>query len=98
LEALRDFNRAIENDPDKAPAWLERGLLHLRLRQTQKALTDLEKAQKLGADPATVHYHLARVHLERRDAEAARESLQQALRHNPTHEEAVQLQKTLQSQ
>jgi Tfp pilus assembly protein PilF len=94
-EAMRDFTLALELKPQMAPAWLERGLLHHREHEPVKAQADLKKALDRGANPAFIHYHLALVHLDQGDQQAAQISLREALRSRPTFEEALRLQQKL---
>ena len=67
---------------------LNRGMLHYRARRYPDALADLERARKLGADPAAVSYNLALVDLARGEHAAALDDLRQALVHDPHHPDA----------
>ena len=46
-EALALFNQAIEQDPDFAPTYANRGILHDRMGHYKKAIQDYEKALEL---------------------------------------------------
>lgn len=48
--ALKRYTRALDFDPEYAPAFLARGRLHLRLGRTSQALQDLEQALGLAAN------------------------------------------------
>ena len=78
-----------------AAAVLNRGLLHYREGRYPDALADLGRALELGADPATVHYNRALVHVARRERTEALESLRLALQHNRNHPGARELQASL---
>jgi serine/threonine protein kinase/tetratricopeptide (TPR) repeat protein len=94
-EAFRDYDRALRLDPKLAAAALNRGVLHCKLGHLDPATLDLQLALKLGADAAIAWYNLALVHLARNDRPAALTSLTTALKHNPRHPEALELQKKL---
>jgi tetratricopeptide (TPR) repeat protein len=93
--ALRDYDHALRLDPALGPAALNRAMLHCGAQRHALALADLERARASGVDPATVSYNLALVHLAQADREAALASVREALRYNPAHREAGQLQEQL---
>jgi serine/threonine protein kinase/Tfp pilus assembly protein PilF len=90
-EALHDYDRALQLDPTLAPAALQRGLLHFHARRHAEAVRDLETALAHGAEPATVHYDLALVHLARKDRTSALASLRRALQADPDQPDARRL-------
>ncbi len=49
-DALREFNRVIELDPNIAVAWADRGILYDRSGLYEKALSDYKKALTLDAE------------------------------------------------
>ncbi|MDE0177092.1 MAG: tetratricopeptide repeat protein [Gammaproteobacteria bacterium] len=74
-EALERMDRALEIDPDYAPAWLWRGYWLLDVDRVDEAETSFSRADDLGAGaPAVVGQ--SRVHLRRDDAPAALELLE----------------------
>ena len=74
-EALERMDRALEIDPDYAPAWLWRGYWLLDVDRIDDAETSFSKASDLGAGaPAVVGR--SRVHLRRGNAAAALELLE----------------------
>jgi serine/threonine protein kinase/tetratricopeptide (TPR) repeat protein len=89
--ARRDYDQALRLDPLLAAAALNRGMLYHRARRFAEAEADLRHALSLGVDPATGYYDLAVVQSARRDAAGARQSLQQALAHDPHHPQALKL-------
>jgi tetratricopeptide (TPR) repeat protein len=72
-------------------AALNRGRVHYDLGRHDAALTDLNLALKLGADPVKAHHNLALVHLARRNLAAARASLARALEADPGYPDAKKL-------
>ena len=74
-EALERMDRALQIDPDYAPAWLWRGYWLLDVDRVEEAETSFSRADDLGAGaPAGVGQ--SRVHLRRGDAPAALELLE----------------------
>ena len=74
-EALERMDRALEIDPDYAPAWLWRGYWLLDVDRIDEAETSFSNAGDLGAGaPAVVGQ--SRVHLRRGNAAAALELLE----------------------
>lgn len=94
--ALRDFGAAIALNEQFAAAWLNRGLVHHRLKEFNVARSDLQKALELGADAALVNYNLAVVSQSNGDLRSARRHIAEALRIRPNYSEAKQLRKQLQ--
>jgi tetratricopeptide (TPR) repeat protein len=90
-EALRDYDSALELQPNLSAAALNRGILHYRQGRYDAARADLLHALDCGADPAAAHYNLALVHLAQDDHPAALARVKEALRHNPDHAPAREL-------
>jgi serine/threonine protein kinase/lipoprotein NlpI len=88
----RDYDRALELDPALAGAALNRGILHYDSGRFPHAEADLKRALQLGADAAMVYYNLALNDLARDEPEAARADINRALRQNPEHPGARELQ------
>jgi len=59
--AERAFDRALQEDPDCAPAWSERGNLMRELLRFDEAASCFERALALGADPELNSFYLASV-------------------------------------
>jgi serine/threonine protein kinase/Flp pilus assembly protein TadD len=93
--ALRDYDRALQLDPALAAARLNRGILHFQEKRYAEALTDLLQAARDGADPVLAHYNLALVWLAQGEPARARESVEEALRHDPAHAAALALRERL---
>lgn len=58
-EAIESCTDALKLDPNHPQALLERGHFLINTRQADRALPDLMRAQKLGADAYGVAYHLS---------------------------------------
>src|SRR5262249_47860428 len=54
-EAVADYARALELDPQLLAARLNRGVLHLELKEQPRALEAFETAGKAGRDDAALH-------------------------------------------
>jgi serine/threonine protein kinase/Flp pilus assembly protein TadD len=94
-KALRDYDRALQLDPSYGDAALNRGLLQFHQQRPQEALSDLQRALRNGADPATVNYNLALIYESQGNRAAALASAKEALKANPRHQDARQLQEKL---
>ena len=93
--ALVDYDSALELEPSLAPAALNRGILSLEAGRFPEAAADFRRALRDGADPAAVHYNLALVYWNQGDRSQARVCVQEALRHQPGHDEARALAERL---
>jgi serine/threonine protein kinase/tetratricopeptide (TPR) repeat protein len=82
-QALSDYDQALRIDPTLAVAAVNRGMLHYRAKSYRSARADLEWAQELGADPATVAFDLALVNLACGENAVALDNLRRALGHDP---------------
>ena len=75
--ALADVNHAIDLIGPQADLLDTRGMIHLRLKQTNDAINDLQMAVK-NAPSASKLFHLAQAYFQANDKEKAREYLKQA--------------------
>ncbi len=66
-------------------------MLHYREKRFAAAITDLERARELGADPAVVSFDLALVDLARGEHAAALENLRRSLSYDPHQPDARKL-------
>ncbi len=57
-QALADYNRAIELDPQSAKAYLNRGTTYSDLGQAEQALADYNRAIELDPQDATAYFNL----------------------------------------
>jgi len=96
-QALRDYDQALRLDPGLADAALNRGMLHYRAKRYDAAITDLQRAFELSADPAVVFFDLALANLARGERAAALDNLRRALSHNPEQPDARKLYDSLQA-
>ncbi|MFM7150958.1 MAG: tetratricopeptide repeat protein, partial [Gemmataceae bacterium] len=76
-QALEMINRAVQGAGRRADLLDTRAMVHLALKDTASALSDLKEANKEGDSPTRL-FHLARVLHEDRDTSKAREILRQA--------------------
>jgi len=95
VEALRDYDRALELEPTFALCALNRGMLNFKKERWREAGDDLKRALVNGADPAVTHYDLALVCVASNDTAAAIAHLHDALAFTPTHALATELLATL---
>jgi tetratricopeptide (TPR) repeat protein len=94
-QALDDFGRSLQLDPNFAPTLLARGKMLGQLNRFAEAQADLESAAEHGAKPAEAHYQMARLCLARNDRAQASRWLQRTLTDDPDHMDAAALQKEL---
>jgi tetratricopeptide (TPR) repeat protein len=76
-EALEHIDRAVNGMGRRADLLDTRGLVHLALGDTAKALADLEEATSEGPSPSRL-FHLARAYHAQRNEAKAREALRKA--------------------
>jgi tetratricopeptide (TPR) repeat protein len=94
-EAIEDYNSVLDLDPDMGKAALNRGVLHFKAKQYEKATADLMRALNHNVQPVVVHYNLALVYSAQNNRKAALVNLQQALKHDPGNKDAQTLLKQL---
>lgn len=89
-EALRMQTRALEVDPDYAPAYIERAILHRALAEPQAALIDAQAAVAADPENATAYALLGEIlRLEFNDPSQALAAYDRAVRLDPTLAEAT---------
>ena len=86
-EALREFDRGIERDPDHWPLWYYRGMCQRRMRDYAGAERSLKKALRHG-DGSTLHLELAKTLSAAGEKREALQSFAEALRLNPENDNA----------
>jgi tetratricopeptide (TPR) repeat protein len=89
--AARDYDRALELDPNCAEAALNRGLLRYQEKRYAEVLGDIQRALAAGADPGAGYYALALIYPAREEDVRARASLEAGLRSNPDSKEEAEL-------
>lgn len=82
-QALKDCARAIEKDPEYAPAFDSRGYVHLRLGDPEKAITDFNAALAIEDDLSASFYGRGLAKLRKGDA-SGEEDVALALEMEPT--------------
>jgi serine/threonine protein kinase/Flp pilus assembly protein TadD len=81
-QAVRDYSRALERNPQFSDAALNRGILAYHAGRNEEAIADFAHARATASGPAArglIAYNLALVHVARKDWPAARASLSQAI-------------------
>jgi tetratricopeptide (TPR) repeat protein len=100
--AIAEFERAVDLQPQDFWPNFYQGLCAYRLGRYDEAITafrvclalapdGFQRALDTGADPVTVHYNMALVHLARKDRRAALNTLRGVFEHDPQHKEAREL-------
>jgi len=82
-EALAEFERAVEENPEKAVAYYWKGRSHARLKQFEKAAEDLRKSAKLDPRSANALNWLGWVELELQQWSKALSSFSKSLEIKP---------------
>ena len=88
-EAIEGCTDALKLDPNHASALLERGHFLINARQADKAIPDLIKARKLGADAYGVAYHLSLAYYVTGDFKKAAEEYPQCYANAKTDDNRV---------
>lgn len=83
--ALREYRRALAQDPTFTRAWINLGNASLDLGKTDEALAAYERARELApSDPEVLNNLAWALHLEPRSLERAERLIRDALGQNPT--------------
>jgi tetratricopeptide (TPR) repeat protein len=78
-DAIARFDQAINITPDAANYYLERGLAHQALLQTDAAVADLQKALDLDPNLAPAYNALGAIYRERGDNKRALDNLSKSI-------------------
>ena len=92
-EAENSFRLAVRSDPKFHRAWYNLGLLLAQVERLPEAMTALREAEAHGPTVADYPYALATVLIRSGDNAGAREAAQRALRIEPGHPGARQIQR-----
>ncbi len=87
-KALADFSKTIQLDPQKADAYLKRGLIHFNNQQENEALLDFNKVIDLGGGHAQLYYYRGLILVKKGKTNEALNDFNEALTQNPTLSEA----------
>jgi tetratricopeptide (TPR) repeat protein len=85
---MRDFDRALAEDPHLAPAYADRGVAYAQLGRLQEALLDLDRAVALDPNLARAYDRRGVVKLRLGRARAAVADFDQAIRRDPRFAQA----------
>lgn len=77
--ALEDLNRALQLDPNYAPAYVNRSYVYNQLRQPEAALADAEQAIRLDAGIPEAFFSRGVAYLQLGDREAALQDFRGAM-------------------
>ena len=83
-EAIARFDRAVSIAPQLAEAYMERGIAHHFLGETEPALADLDKALALNPDLAAAYNERGAIYHERGDTQKAIEELSKSIKAQAT--------------
>lgn len=86
--ALRLFNRAIEQEPQRSEHFFAKGLLQANQKQYVEAEDTIRAGIKISPDSAVGYYYLGRIGVEARDFDKATTHFEQAVGLNPAFEPA----------
>jgi tetratricopeptide (TPR) repeat protein len=81
--ALADFDIAADFSPELRGALVQRGLIHERLGNKDRASADFKRASQADSRDPSAHYHLGRMLAQQGHYMEAYESYQEALRWKP---------------
>ena len=87
-KALRLFNRAIEQEPQRSEHFFAKGLLLANQKQYSEAEDTIRSGIKISPDSAVGYYYLGRIGVEARDFDKATTHFEQAVTLNPAFEPA----------
>lgn len=87
-KALRLFNRAIEQEPQRSEHFFAKGLLLANQKQYAEAEETIRSGIKVSPDSAVGYYYLGRIGVEARDFDKATTHFEQAVTLNPAFEPA----------
>lgn len=79
-QALKEFNSAIELEPNFPAAVANRGVAHLKLKNYGRALDDLNRAVGMEPQNPVWHYNLAAYYALRHEPDRGLDALDQALK------------------
>ncbi|MEW6367304.1 MAG: tetratricopeptide repeat protein [Acidobacteriota bacterium] len=85
-EALEYLQKAVEENPKLAEAYLNIGNIHVRLGQDEKAFDAYRSAVRSDARFGRAYFNTGSLHLKRREYEEAVKSYLDAIRLEPTYE------------
>jgi len=87
-EADKSFDEAIERDPSRANAYLQRGNIRFDQEDWQGAIVDYNQAIRLNSDYTNAYYNRAAAHWNLRDKEGALADFNEYLSRSPNDFEA----------
>lgn len=93
--AISTLRQATQEDPMLWEGWYELGRAHMRAREWNLGLSALEQARQLSPYVSDVYSAMATCYLKLNKKGEARQLVNETLQRDPTHAEALRLQKQL---
>lgn len=90
VAAIRDYNQALQIDPNNAEAYNQRGLARYKLKAYKEAFADYAQALQLNPQLAEVYYNRGTARRKLGYAQGAIQDFDQAIRLNPTDARAYE--------
>jgi Flp pilus assembly protein TadD len=84
-EALAEYNKAVELNPDDARVWSGMAGAYKALGRLDEAFRAIERALSIDPGNASLYNNLGMLHVERRDMDAAIAAFRRALDYQPRH-------------
>lgn len=89
-DAIQDYSKAIELNPEYGTAYYSRGIVFAKLDQYDKCIADYSTAIKKGIQTAAIYYNRANAYIELEKYNEAVHDYDETLRINPTFRAAQQ--------
>ena len=87
-QAISDYNRAVEIDPQFAKAYFGRGFVYAKQGKNELALADYDQAIQLDPKLANVYYNRALIYVAQGQTQQALDDYSQVIKLNPEDSEA----------
>ncbi len=89
--ALKEFNQAVQKDPNYAEAYSNRAVAYMQLAKFNKAEEDLRKAKELAPNSPSVRYNYASLHSLNGNVDLALDEIDAALTQGFSDYDALRL-------
>jgi tetratricopeptide (TPR) repeat protein len=89
--AIADFTRALEVDPNRADAYIQRGKLHLKQRMFDRAVGDFTRAIELAPNDPTAYVERGEAKEQQGDPGGAMDDFLHTLTTRPTDDRVLQM-------
>ena len=85
LEAIKEFDKAIEIDPQQSESWNLRGLTYLKTIKYELAEKDFKKAYEINADECKFNFALGQIFYSKKNNYLAIKHYLKALKKDPNN-------------